>query len=449
MRVARWLLRHPGFALGPVALVWAVLRFGATPVGCTVAGVVLVVLVWGRGHPATFDRWAAPRLRSMKRRWFDYRGRRWSDVLGDCELSREDRRTGELVVPRVEKVRAVTPSIDTIRVRLARGQDVKTWTDQSEALAHALCAERVAVAKYRPGRLTLVVERVDPFPWVLPAPPIPATSAEVDLRALDIGDTEYGTPATVSVTDGSHLLGVGATGTGKSGLEWGTLRQVGPMIRDGVVRVRMIDLKGGTETEAGRDLFYRYATTVEEAIRLLTEVHDDMKAAQEQQRLAGRRKDTPSVDTPQDLVYIDELAMLTAYGKREHVREALRLLAVIMTQGRSTLFTVLGFLQEPSKDILEVRELFTSRICLGVTAASHVDMTLGEGARDRGALADEIPLDEEHAGIGFRIDKGSRLPTRLRLGYSQDVDIAELARLCAPTRRLTSVKTNGADEAVA
>jgi hypothetical protein len=56
---------------------------------------------------------------------------------------------------------------------------------------------------------------------------------------------------------------------------------------------------------------------------------------------------------------------------------------------------VAGFVQEPSKDIVEVRELFTTRVCLGVTAASHVDMVLGEGARDRGALADEIPLDEE------------------------------------------------------
>ena len=108
-----------------------------------------------------------------------------------------------------------------------------------------------------------------------------------------------------------------------------------------------------------------------------------------------------SPEWPLDLIIIDEMAMLTAYADRHALREALGLLAEMMTQGRNTLFTVAGFIQEPSKDSLEIRELFTSRFCLGVTAASHVDMALGDGARDRGALADEIPLDEEHAGIGF------------------------------------------------
>ncbi len=214
------------------------------------------------------------------------------------------------------------------------------------------------------------------------------------------------------------------------------------MIRDGWVRVRMIDLKGGTETEAGRDLFHRRATTIDAAVELLTEARDEMKADQERLRLAGLRRDTVGPDTPLDLVMIDELAMLTAYGDRSQVREALRLLAEIMTQGRSTGWTVLGYIQEPSKDVLDIRELFTTRICLGVTAASHVDMVLGEGARERGALADEIPLDEEHAGIGFRIDKGSRLPRRLRLGYTTDADITALNDTCAPPRRLTSLPTS-------
>lgn len=222
---------------------------------------------------------------------------------------------------------------------------------------------------------------------------------------------------TISLVGGSHPLGAGATGTGKSEIIWGALRQCGPMIRDGLVRVWMIDLKGGTETEIGRPLFHRHATTIDEALGLLNEARDRMKTDQARQRSDGTRRDEVSAATPLDLIVIDEMAMLTAYGDRSQVREALRLLAEIMTQGRSTLWTVAGFLQEPSKDILEVRELFTTRICLGVTAASHVDMVLGEGARERGALADEIPLDEEHAGIGFRIDKRSRLPRRLRIGH--------------------------------
>jgi S-DNA-T family DNA segregation ATPase FtsK/SpoIIIE len=59
-------------------------------------------------------------------------------------------------------------------------------------------------------------------------------------------------------------------------------------------------------------------------------------------------------------------------------------------------------------------------------------MALGDGARDRGALADEIPGDPAHAGIGFVIDTGSRLPVRFRAGWVTDTDIDDLATRCAP-----------------
>ena len=117
-----------------------------------------------------------------------------------------------------------------------------------------------------------------------------------------------------------------------------------------------------------------------------------MLARQEHMRATGVRR-LPSRRTPLELVMVDEMAMLTAYGDRANVREALRLLAEILTQGRACLVSVMGYVQEPSKDVIDVRELFTTRVCLGVTAASHVDMVLGDGARERGALADEIPGD--------------------------------------------------------
>jgi S-DNA-T family DNA segregation ATPase FtsK/SpoIIIE len=201
----------------------------------------------------------------------------------------------------------------------------------------------------------------------------------------------------------------------------------------------MIDLKGGTETELGRDLFYRRAITMDDAIELLREAVADMQDTQRRINEGQLRKVDVSPEFPLDFIPIDELAMLTAYGDRAQVREAIRLLALLMTQGRSSLFSVAGFVQEPSKDIIEVRDLFTARVCLGVTAASHVDMVLGEGALDRGALAHEIPLDGDHAGIGFRMDKGTRLPRRLRIGYTSDADVQELNRLCAPRPHLVSV----------
>ena len=198
---------------------------------------------------------------------------------------------------------------------------------------------------------------------------------------------------------------------------WNPLRAAGPMIRDGLLRVWMIDLKGGTETDRGPALFHRWATTVDDAIDLLTEFRDTMLARQARMRDRRCAAATSARDAV-ELLMIDELAMLTAYGDRSLVREALRLLAEILTQGRAADHGVAGYVQEPSKDVVDVRELFDTSICLGVTAASHVDMALGDGARDKGALADEIPGDPEHAGIGFAIAPGSRLPVRLRAGWS-------------------------------
>ncbi len=354
---------------------------------------VAVVLLWWRTHPPSFDRFAAPWLRSGWRRWTDYRGHHWRDALDDVGLTKHRRRTGELLSPRVIRARAVTPSIDVLTVRLVRGQDLKTWTDRSDALAEALMAHRVAISKRRPSVLTVVVERELPFAEVIPAPDIPATADLVDLRRLDVGDNEYGGPFHLDLL-GKHLLVAGASGAGKGSLLWGPLRAMGPAIRDGLIRVHGIDLKGGAELERGRPLFTSYAITPTDALDLVADFRDRMRARLEWMRTHGGQRACPiTVETPFELLVIDELAMLTAYGDRSDVREALRLLAEIMTQGRAPRFSVAGYIQEPSKDILDVRDLFTTRVCLGVTTASHVDMVLGDGARDRGALADEIPGD--------------------------------------------------------
>lgn len=431
VRALRWLARHPLFLLVPALAVLAVHRWGAVPAGYTAAGLFVALVTWWRAHPVSFDRWAAPRIRSTWRRWTVYRGRRWAGLLDECDLTREHRRTATTLAPRVLRVRSVTPSIDTLAVRMVRGQDVVTWTEHTPALAEALHAERVAVSRRRPGVLTVIVERRNPFTYPVDATPIPATSAEVDLTRLDVGDTEYGTPFLLNLR-GKRLLVVGASGAGKSSLLWDPLRGMGPMIRDGLVRVWMIDLKGGTETERGQALFHRWATTMDDALALLEDFRDSMVARQAWMRQARVRRCEISADTPYELLMIDELAMLTAYGDRSSVRDALRLLAEVLTQGRAADHGVAGYVQEPTKDVVDVRELFDTRICLGVTAASHVDMALGDGARDRGALADEIPGDPAHAGIGFVIDTGSRLPVRFRAGWVTDADIDDLATRCAP-----------------
>lgn len=429
-RALLWLLRHPVFVVVPALAVWAMTAWGWLSVAITVGALGLGLLVWARVHPATFDRWLAPMLRAHRRRWTTYRGRRWADVLADCELVRENRRTGRVAVPRVLRVRSSTPSIDTLYVRMVRGQDLRTFVEKADALAEALVAHRVAITRHRPAVLVIVVERELPFDRVVPAPEIPSSAEDIDLGALDVGDNEHGQPFTISVR-GKHGLVAGASGAGKGSLLWSPLRAMGPLIRDRVVRVSVIDLKGGAETQRGARLFHRYATTPTDAIALLVAVRDEMKRRQQHMRDSRVRQLDACPEWPLELVQIDEMAMLTAYGDRTDVREALRLLAELLTQGRACGISVWGYVQEPSKDVVDVRELFTTRICLGVTAVSHVDMVLGDGARERGALADEIPGDPRHAGIGFVIDTGSRLPVRFRAAYVDDREIDELVDRCA------------------
>lgn len=434
MRALAWLVRHPGFALVTALLVTSWAYVGLLVTAYTVGGLALALTVWGRAHPASFDAIAAPRLRATWRRWWTYRGTRWAEVLKDCELVRENGTTGATEVPRVLRVTAPTPSIDTVHVRMVRGQDERVWTDRAVTLGHALEAERVSISKLRPGRVLVVVERRNPFTAPVPPPLIPAEPEDVDLTALEIGDDERGGISTVSAIGGAaHVLGVGETGSGKSGLIWCPLRAMGPMIRERWVRIHMIDLKGGMETAAARPLFHRWATTPAEALKVITEFRDSMRADQERLRKAGLRCAPVGPDWPLDVLIIDEVAMLTAYGDdRKIIAQAIRLLGETMTQGRSTGHTVWAFLQEPLKDILEVRDLFTTRICLAVSAASHVDAALGADMRERGAFADEIPLDPAYTGVGFRVDKSRRQVYRIRVGHVTDADIAELVRTCTP-----------------
>ncbi|MDT7618800.1 MAG: segregation ATPase FtsK/SpoIIIE, family [Pseudonocardiales bacterium] len=96
---------------------------------------------------------------------------------------------------------------------MIRGQDVKHRTDHTLAFADALGAHRVAVTRARPGVLTVVIERRMPVERDIVAAPIPVTSEEVDLDALDVGDNERGVPFLLRVR-GKHVLVVGASGAG-------------------------------------------------------------------------------------------------------------------------------------------------------------------------------------------------------------------------------------------
>jgi S-DNA-T family DNA segregation ATPase FtsK/SpoIIIE len=204
---------------------------------------------------------------------------------------------------------------------------------------------------------------------------------------------------------------------------WCPLVSIAPAIRDGLVRVSGIDPKG-MELAYGRGIFHRYAVTGKDALALLDDVIVEMEKRKAE--FAGRLRSVPiSRDNPLEVVEFDEIGALIRYIGDRKLREAItERVALLTTQGRALAVTVRGYVQEPTKDTVPVRELFPRRICLRVATRSHVGMVLGDQAYDRGAWANRI--GESEPGVGYLFGEGIREPLRIRGGWVPDETIKQL-----------------------
>jgi S-DNA-T family DNA segregation ATPase FtsK/SpoIIIE len=151
-----------------------------------------------------------------------------------------------------------------------------------------------------------------------------------------------------------------------------------------------------------------------------------------QDRLAGKaREHTATLDDPAVLVVIDELAALTAYCTDKDARRRIEAsISLLLSQGRAVGFYLYVAIQDPRKDVVAFRDLFTTRVALRTTEASHADMILGDGALDRGAACHRIP--DTLPGVGYVYVEGTAEPVRVRFTYLTDPDIRALATTYAP-----------------
>src|SRR5208282_4047055 len=221
----------------------------------------------------------------------------------------------------------------------------------------------------------------------------------------------------------THVLIAGATGSGKGSVIWSLIRALLPAIAGGWVRVWALDPKR-MELSFGRGLFHQYACQAVAMVELLEAVVAEMHERAEQ--FGGRtRTFTPSVEFPFLVVLVDELAFLTAYQPERDLRKrAEAAIATLTSQGRSVGVCVVGALQDPRKDVISLRNLFSTRIALRLDESDQVDMVLGDGARDRGALADQITPDPwTGAGVAYMRLEASPDPVRVRAAYVTDDDI--------------------------
>ncbi|SEM59950.1 FtsK/SpoIIIE domain-containing protein [Nonomuraea pusilla] len=420
--LVRTVWRHPVACCVPAALgaVWALYGWQLT---VSVAGfVVLALLAWAYGAPDSFARLVGWRLLAWWRLMSVYR-RHWHAVMEVSGLAR--RISGRVYMPRLVKVQC-DGWADRLTVRMLDGQAVKDWTDRTDNLAQGFGAVSCRVALVKGGRLVLTFPRSDPLAAPIPALAIPN---EPSVGPVEIGKQEDGRPLKLKV-HGTHVLIAGATGAGKGSFLWDTIRGLLPAMRAGLAEVWALDPKL-MELSFGRELFQgRYASDPADCADLLDEAVTVMQ--KRAARFAGlQRSHVPTIEDPFVLVLVDEVAFLTAYQPDKHLRQRISAaLATLATQGRSVGVGVMAALQDPRKEVMNIRNLFPDKIALRLDESEQVDMVLGDGARDRGALADHIsPVPELGAGVAYMRLETSPEPVRVRAAYVSDDDIREMVAL--------------------
>jgi S-DNA-T family DNA segregation ATPase FtsK/SpoIIIE len=408
------------YATAPATgLAWLWHRYGrlgpVVPLSVLTAG----GLSWWLTHRASFQRWV------------------WWPVLGRCRLARYRRGwhaamataklavsfDGTTVLPTLLRVRH-RAGTDALTVRMVTGQIPDDYGRVAERLAHTFGARAVkAVPGRRPDLVTLLAARADALASLVAPLPVPAVP---DFTALPLGLCEDGRPYTLCLF-GTQVLIVGATGAGKGSVIWSLVRALAGGIGTGLVQLWGLDPKGGMELGLGLPLFTRFASR--DFAEMATMLEEAAGTAQARAALlSGRtRQHTPTVAEPLVVLVIDELANLTAYLTDRHLKDRIKAaLSVLLSQGRAVGVHVVAAIQDPRKEVLPFRDLFPTRIGLRLSEEPQVDLVLGEGTRDRGALCDRIPRSQP--GIGYVVIDGDPTPMRVRFSFLTDEDIRAMAR---------------------
>lgn len=276
----------------------------------------------------------------------------------------------------------------------------------------------------RRGGVIVVRDRPDPLDMLVPHGPI---ELELDLLTGPvIGIDQDHQPHREPAMAKSCLL-AGESGSGKASVQWGVLRGVAPLIRQGLVRLWVVNPKPEEFASLERGA-YRYADTAEE----ITELLEDARIALglDQQRMKAnfvRKVDKPTREHPCNFLLLDELAMVTAYEldntrKKKNVGN----ISALATQARSAGWYMLAAVQDPRADVVKMRPIFNRQIGLRLADADATRQILGSGARAQGALCDRIRQDRP--GTGYVVDEKTFSGfKRFRTAYTSDDEVLRIA----------------------
>jgi S-DNA-T family DNA segregation ATPase FtsK/SpoIIIE len=416
--------RSPGRTLVLVALLWLTAP-DSLPWVVVTAVVMLGLRVWALRAPLSFGRVVGP-LRGL---WWRRRLRwRWRSLCEHCGLGQQIRRplssrTAEprprFHIPRIARTRAAWPHL-TLVVRPLLGQTLEDFERAAEAVRVGVGASRLRVdpSGVNGVRLTFTIGDELRMPFAA------AVTPDADpLDVVSVGRREDGHPWQLPV--GPHTLVAGCSGAGKGSVFWSFAFALAPAVRDGRVRLHGIDLKGGMEIRMGEPLFTTAATDAAEAVAVL-----EMLVGWMQDRTrayAGRvRNHVATPAEPLHVVMIDELAALTAYcPERDLQRRAEAAINLLCSQGRAPGFMVFACLQDPRKEVIPSRGLFTQMVGLRLKDLSETAMVLGEQAVASGAWCHRITRDVP--GTGYVLPEDGSHPVRVRAGFASDEAIRKVA----------------------
>ena len=395
------------------------LAVGAMWLIAVIGVVTLSLVVWRLGSPATFGRYVATSAR--RTRWLIWALISWPRVARACGLSTSEHVTrtdsqGKSKTRTVwthPRLLAVSMSGDCLRitVRTRTGQTVDDLENSAPAIRDAVGAHSARSTVVAPGtvRMEFVMRQQ------LSVVEMAALPTSPEANYVEIGRRENGSAWTLRIA-GLHTLAVGCSGSGKGSIFWGIAGGLGPAIKAGTVRLFAVDLKYGIEVSVGSALFSKIATTEVQAARLLTKLEELLDSRG--RSMAGRtRSHTPSTAEPLIVLLIDELAGLTAYMTDAALRKQVAAsLSRILTKGRAVGIVVAAFMQDPRKEILPMRGLFTQTVALRLRSRDEVAMVLGDG------LAGAAPahrINPNEPGTGYVIaEDGSTM--RVRADYWPD-----------------------------
>ncbi|MBV8932368.1 MAG: cell division protein FtsK [Kutzneria sp.] len=394
-----------------------------------IAGVVgsLGCVVWWYEHTVTFDRYVGKRLRAWWLRWTLYQPR-WRKWVRSCGLAvhAAGGEKAELGLPIITAVRS-GPSWDEVIVRLVPGLTPEDVEGAARALAVARRADRCMVRQRDAATVSVDFQRRDLLAAVVDCGPLDADASgtEVDLAKVYAGLTEYGTPLRVPL-EACHWFVGAESRAGKNSFGWQTLYSMAPAIRDGFVIPHAIDPKG-VELAYGRGVFASYTDTATGALDVLDYLIEVMHG-RKREIVGHARKVTISQDCPLHVLDFDEIGALTKYAGIQVKTKIDERIGLLLTQAAALGICIRGYVQDPTKDTVAFRDLFTRRFCLRVPTEAQVDMVLGDDAVKRGAWAHRIPQTPQGKGSGYIFGDGVREPMRVRAGWVDDQAIKNLER---------------------